>query len=47
MAKLKFEYTWLDGYTPEPNMRSNTKILEMDFFDGNIAAVSFSGNSFF
>ncbi len=22
----KLEYIWLDGYTPEPNIRSKTKI---------------------
>ncbi len=29
-AKLKLEYIWLDGYTPVPNLRSKTKILEGD-----------------
>ena len=28
--KLKFEYIWLDGYTPEPNLRSKTRIINMD-----------------
>ena len=28
MAKLKFEYIWLDGYKPEPNLRSKTKVIE-------------------
>ena len=28
--KLKFEYIWLDGYQPEPNLRSKTRILNMD-----------------
>jgi glutamine synthetase len=23
----KLEYIWLDGYTPEPNLRSKTKVL--------------------
>ena len=27
---LKFEYIWLDGYTPEPNLRSKTRILNLD-----------------
>lgn len=26
--KIKLEYIWLDGYTPEPNLRSKTKIIE-------------------
>jgi len=25
--KFKVEYVWLDGYTPEPNLRSKTKII--------------------
>ena len=48
MAKFKFEYIWLDGYKPEPSLRSKTKILEMDFFDGDINAIpewSFDGSS--
>jgi len=48
MTKFKFEYIWLDGYKPEPNLRSKTKILEMDFFDGDINSIpdwSFDGSS--
>ena len=26
---IKAEYIWLDGYTPEPNLRSKTKIVHM------------------
>jgi len=26
-TKFKVEYVWLDGYTPEPNLRSKTKII--------------------
>lgn len=26
--KFKVEYVWLDGYKPEPNLRSKTKIIE-------------------
>ena len=26
-SKYKLEYVWLDGYTPEPNLRSKTKII--------------------
>ena len=28
--KIKLEYVWLDGYKPEPNLRSKTKIIEWD-----------------
>ena len=28
MAKHKLEYIWLDGYQPEPNIRSKTKIVD-------------------
>lgn len=28
--KIKLEYVWLDGYTPEPNIRSKTKIWDFD-----------------
>ena len=48
MAKFKFEYIWLDGYKPEPNLRSKTKVLEMDFFHGDIKSLpiwSFDGSS--
>jgi len=27
--KYKFEYIWLDGYEPEPNLRSKTKVLNL------------------
>lgn len=36
MAKFKFEYIWLDGYKPEPNLRSKTKVLDLDFFHGDV-----------
>ena len=26
--KVKLEYVWLDGYKPEPNLRSKVKIVE-------------------
>ena len=48
MAKFKFEYIWLDGYKPEASLRSKTKVLEMDFFDGDIKTIpewSFDGSS--
>ena len=27
-TKYKLEYVWLDGYTPEPNLRSKTKLVD-------------------
>ena len=27
---VKVEYVWCDGYTPEPNLRSKTKVLRVD-----------------
>lgn len=29
-SKYKLEYVWLDGYTPEPNLRSKTKIVDFE-----------------
>jgi glutamine synthetase len=29
-AKYKLEYVWLDGYLPEPNLRSKTKIVDAE-----------------
>jgi len=48
MAKVKLEYIWLDGYTPEPNLRSKTKILDLEGFHGQLGEVpywSFDGSS--
>jgi glutamine synthetase len=28
--KVKLEYVWLDGYKPEPNLRSKVKIIEVN-----------------
>ena len=28
--KVKLEYVWLDGYTPEPNLRSKVKVIDID-----------------
>jgi glutamine synthetase len=28
--KVKLEYVWLDGYKPEPNLRSKVKIVEYE-----------------
>ena len=36
MTAYKFEYIWLDGYTPEPNLRSKTKILHFDNYNGEV-----------
>ena len=43
--KFKYEYIWLVGYSPEPNLRSKTKVLDDSckcvsdlpiwFFDGS------------
>jgi|TARA_B100000315_G_C14181780_1_gene409252 glutamine synthetase len=35
----KYEYVWLDGYTPEPSLRSKVKI------DKNAVKWSFDGSS--
>lgn len=48
MAKYKFEYIWLDGYKPEANLRSKTKVLDFDGFDGDVDLLpewSFDGSS--
>ncbi len=48
MAKIKFEYIWIDGYKPEGNFRSKTKVIEMDSFDGDISKLpewAFDGSS--
>jgi len=48
MSAFKFEYIWLDGYKPESNLRSKTKIIHFDNFDGDIGLLpnwSFDGSS--
>ncbi|MCI4667499.1 MAG: glutamine synthetase beta-grasp domain-containing protein [Bacteroidia bacterium] len=49
MAATKFEYIWLDGYKPEANLRSKTKVLDLpEDYSGDLAAVpmwSFDGSS--
>lgn len=30
IMKVKLEYIWLDGYFPEPNIRSKTKVIDLD-----------------
>ena len=47
MTKSKLEYIWLDGYKPEANLRSKTKIFAGEF-SGNISDCpewSFDGSS--
>ena len=38
----KFEYVWLDGYEPEPNLRSKVKI---ENYNGHLPEWSFDGSS--
>ena len=49
MAATKFEYIWLDGYKPESNLRSKTKIVNLpEDYDGDVSLVpewSFDGSS--
>lgn len=35
--KIKLEYVWLDGYQPEPNLRSKVKVIEIDETSGQFA----------
>ncbi len=48
--KLKLEYVWLDGYKPEPNLRSKVKVVEYEkvrnaLLDGNFPVWNFDGSS--
>ncbi len=49
MAATKLEYVWLDGYKPEANLRSKTKILDLpENYDGDLSVIpmwSFDGSS--
>lgn len=48
MTKIKLEYIWLDGYKPDPSIRSKTKIVDLDEFNGELEKVpkwSFDGSS--
>ena len=48
MTAFKFEYIWLDGYQPEANLRSKTKVLNFENFDEDISKMpdwSFDGSS--
>lgn len=48
--KVKLEYVWLDGYKPEPNLRSKVKIVDYEsiknsIIDGNFPVWNFDGSS--
>ncbi len=48
MITHKFEYIWLDGYTPEPNLRSKTKAITLENYDGDVDSLpmwAFDGSS--
>jgi len=48
MALTKLEYIWLDGYKPTQSLRSKTKIVKEEEFDGTLATLpmwSFDGSS--
>jgi len=36
MEKYKFEYLWLDSYKPTANLRSKTKIIDLDNYNGKL-----------
>ena len=48
--KIRLEYVWLDGYTPEPNLRSKVKIVNYEsiadaFLTGKFPQWNFDGSS--
>ncbi len=48
--KVKLEYVWLDGYKPEPNLRSKVKIIDYEsiknsIIDGKFPTWNFDGSS--
>ncbi len=48
MTHYKFEYMWLDGYKPIANLRSKTKVLELDSYEGTLEEIpewNFDGSS--
>ena len=50
MSKVKLEYIWLDGYNPEQNIRSKTKVIDSKEIEGgmkveNLPVWSFDGSS--
>ncbi|MDX1477460.1 MAG: glutamine synthetase beta-grasp domain-containing protein [Saprospiraceae bacterium] len=48
MTNHKFEYIWLDGYTPEPHLRSKTKVIPFEDYAGEVDRLplwAFDGSS--
>jgi len=48
MVNYKFEYIWLDGHKPEPNLRGKTMVIPMEDFDGDVSKLpdwSYDGSS--
>ena len=48
MSLCKLEYLWLDGYAPVANLRSKTKVVELDNFNGELDRLpewNFDGSS--
>jgi glutamine synthetase len=46
--KIRLEYVWLDGYTPEPNLRSKVKIVDAETIGASIESFpmwNFDGSS--
>ncbi len=46
--KYKFEYIWLDGIKPHAHIRTKTKIVDIDNYNGELEHVpewSFDGSS--
>ncbi len=46
--QYKLEYLWLDGYKPIANLRSKTKVVELDDFNGEVEKLpewNFDGSS--
>ena len=44
----KLEYIWLDGHKPMANMRSKTKVMEFENFNGELEKIpewNFDGSS--
>ncbi len=39
MSLVKLEYIWLDGYKPTQSLRSKTKIVKSEDFDGTLATL--------
>jgi glutamine synthetase len=46
LEKYRYEYIWLDGYRPDPNLRSKTKVLKEEFqYPWQLPEWSFDGSS--